>query len=330
MADIHKYFLEFHDTIKLSNIEENKILQEKRDMLIGNLKEKLPDDVPSFSQFNQGSYAMNTGVNPKDNDFDIDVGIVFECTRSKFTPVELKKKIRDALVYANRQVQIRRSCVTVQYVKNGENCYHVDLAVYVKREEDSLLDLAKGKEFSGESEIYWELSDPKGLISRIQNGSTYCSEAKHTAQMRRCIRYMKFWRDNKLPCGKPVSIALTCAAQQWFSPKEDRLGKDDDLDAMFNLASQIHTFVGLNGNISLPVQPYANLLDKLTESQLNDFLDRLEELKNALGDARAEDDPVEACKKLMKQFGACFPVPEKSETAKTSVKAAVLPSGTSA
>ncbi|WP_075354759.1 cyclic GMP-AMP synthase DncV-like nucleotidyltransferase [Desulfovibrio sp. DV] len=330
MADVQKYFLEFHDAIKLSNIEENKILQEKRDILIGNLKEKLPEDFPSFSQFNQGSYAMNTGVNPKDSDFDIDVGIVFECLRSKFTPVGLKKKIRDALAYANRQVLIRRSCVTVQYIKSGEHCYHVDLAIYVKREEDSFFDLAKGKEFSEESEKYWELSDPKGLISKIQAGSTSCLEAKHTAQMRRCIRYLKLWRDHKLPSGKPVSIALTCAAQQWFSPKEDRLGKDDDLEAMLNWASQIHTFVSVTRNIPLPVQPYSNLLAELTENQLNGVCDRLVELKNALKEARAEDDPVEACKKLMKQFGKCFPVPEKSETAKVSIKAAVLPSGTSA
>ena len=65
MPKLQKEFSALHDSIKLGTYEENKTLQEKRDMLLNELKsglkdEKVPDTDKSltFTSFGQGSYAM--------------------------------------------------------------------------------------------------------------------------------------------------------------------------------------------------------------------------------------------------------------------------------
>ena len=139
MPAVQKQFDDFHSNIKLDDDDEKAKLREKRDILIRTLRENLPNDVPAFEPFHQGSYSMHTGVVPLDGNYDIDVGIIFDCKRDKYAdPVELKKKVRDALNSNGRTVVIRRPCVTVNYMRNGEPEYHVDLAIYVKR-DDGLL-----------------------------------------------------------------------------------------------------------------------------------------------------------------------------------------------
>lgn len=119
MAKLHTYFLDFHNAIKLDDLDENATLRSKRDILIKSLKDKLPEGAPTVLRtFNQGSYAMGTGTLPLDGDYDIDVGVVFDSTPEKEAPVSLKKAIRDALSHPKRTVDIRRSCVTVACMRN--------------------------------------------------------------------------------------------------------------------------------------------------------------------------------------------------------------------
>jgi len=331
MQDLQKHFIEFHKTIKLDNFNENQALREKRDILLKTLKDNLSKDAPSFESFDQGSYAMNTGINPKDGNYDIDEGLIFDTEKDEYEdPVKLKKIVRDALASKNRTVKIRRPCVTVEYMKNGEVDYHVDIAIYIKREEDDCLDIAKGKENSGEEFRVWEISDPKGLIKKINNR---LDDADDRAQMRRCIRYLKRWRDQKLPSGKPFSIALTCAIYKWFQPSKDIFtSKYNDLEALILLSEELLNQFDENEwlTIDLPVAPYDDLNEKMTESQMQTFKEKLEELKNALVDAQNEDLEEEACKKLTKQFSDEFPVPEKKDTANKARTSGFAPAGASA
>ncbi|WP_149847198.1 cyclic GMP-AMP synthase DncV-like nucleotidyltransferase [Paenibacillus sp. 37] len=70
-------FEDFHDSIKLS--DESTILKEKRDIIIERLSEKMPAAAKSYTTFNQGSYAMKTGIKPLDGkNYDIDLGPYFK------------------------------------------------------------------------------------------------------------------------------------------------------------------------------------------------------------------------------------------------------------
>jgi hypothetical protein len=312
MAELQKQFEAFHGRIQLDDADEKAKLRGKRDMLLEALKQRLPSDVPKFECFLQGSYAMNTGTKPMDVDYDIDVGLIFDCPRSKYPdPVILKKKVRDALLQGARTVKIRRSCVTVQYQNNGEPAYHVDLAIYAQR-TDGKLDIAKGKENSKDPFRVWELSDPKGLKDRI-NGQF---SGEDLAQYRRCIRYLKRWRDVQFSSGAPLSIALTAAAFHWFRPYQSFfVGNYSDLLAIRNwVKAMLEEFSSVMHDnerasrikIQLPVNPTNDLMADVSNIQMNTFKQKLEKLHQALAAANQSESTDQAIKDLEKLFGPEF------------------------
>lgn len=334
MPAVQKQFDDFHANIKLDDDDEKANLRQKRETLLKTLRANLPSDAPVFEHFNQGSYSMHTGVVPLDGNYDIDVGLVFDCTRDKYPdPVELKKKVRDALNSNGRTVKLRRPCVTVEYVVDSVPQYHIDLAVYTKR-QDGMLDLAKGKEHSEAAHRIWEISNPKQLTDLI------CTRFKDAdlAQYRRCIRYSKRWRDMQFSGGAPLSIALTVAAYHLFQPYKTTNGTYVDLLAMrswvnamvekFQWAStEEGTYERMT--LTLPVEPNVDLMGWMTRAQMEYFKSALASLRDALGEAYDEALPESACKLLVKQFGNEFPVPAKSDTAK-AVSAPFVHTGTSA
>ena len=165
MINLQKEFIEFDDKIKLS-YDDNSELREKRDILLKKLKENISKDAASFTHFNQGSYAMMTGIKPDSGDYDIDVGLRFSLTREDYPdPVSVKQWVYDALNGHTKKVEIRRSCVTVTYQEDGEDAYHVDFACYA--DEDDNLYIGKGKKNSEKENRFWDESDPMGLIETL-------------------------------------------------------------------------------------------------------------------------------------------------------------------
>jgi hypothetical protein len=338
MADLQRYFEDFNNLIRLEPFGENANLREKRDMLVDELRNNLEAGVPGFETFNQGSYAMNTGVRPKDGNFDIDVGLIFACEKDKYPdPVELKRKVMKAIERHNRTVRIRRACVTVEYTRDGEVDYHVDLAIYTKRQDGIGLDLAAGRESSATDQRRWEQNDPKGLIEAIAGRFSDIQ----ADQMRRVIRYLKRWRDHKFPNESgPISVMLTIAAYHWFSPQIDYFSKKpNDLQALglfaSSILSQFATSFDSHGTmvrrlaVKSPVVPREDLLAGYTDAQMTTLYSRIVELQVAIQQAGNEPLPEKACAILAKQFGEEFPVPSPDETAKT-VRKPYVSSGHSA
>ena len=129
------------------------------------------------------------------------------------------------------------------------------------------------------------------------------------------------------------------AALQWFKPNFAISGKPVDLLAMLDwVNTMLGQFTdeyrdddGLHPRLKifLPVAPYSDLMAMRTATQMKNFEEKLEALRDALQKAYDEDLPEDACKHLKKQFGDDFKVPEKSETAK-AVSPAVISTGNSA
>ena len=71
---LQKYFKDFNDAIRL-DFDVNSELSEKRDILLKKLKNS--EKLPSFNKLVQGSYAMHTGVESIDKEYDIDVALRF-------------------------------------------------------------------------------------------------------------------------------------------------------------------------------------------------------------------------------------------------------------
>jgi hypothetical protein len=337
MPAVQRYLEDFHALIRLDEDDHKANLREKRDTLVKALQANLPNDVPSFERFHQGSYSMHTGVIPLGGNYDIDVGLIFDCGPDRYSdPVELKKKIRDALNTHGRTVKIRRPCVTVNYMRDGEPEFHVDLALYVKR-SDGLLVLAKGKEGSASEHRVWEPAEPKELTELICKAF---SKDNELAQYRRCIRYLKRWRDVHFSNGgAPLSIGITFAAKQWFRPTFETSGRPTDLLAMLDwveaLLARFETVYTVGDGyhrrlkVAYPLQPYGDLMATLTKTHMVTLEEKLQRLRDALKAAYDEPLPEEACRLLRKEFGDDFKVPEKSETAR-AVSAPAISTGSSA
>lgn len=281
---LQTYFNRLHDEIKPRNFDENAVLREKRDLLVQELSNVLPSS-PAWRIFSQGSYATATGIIPRDEGFDIDIGIVFSgITRTEFDPTELKEIVSEALRRPNRTVTIRRPCVTVHYMRGGEEDYHVDLAVYVEDPMSKKLFLAKGKRHSSDALRFWSEQDPEGLLEKIKRRFS----GEDAAQFRRCIRYMKAWKNARFRNGgAPISIALTCAAYHWFSPNNNGLfpSVPNDAKALRALVESMRERLMRKPEIVLPVAPHSNLLEGMTKKQIDSFIVKLGDLHDTLDEA---------------------------------------------
>lgn len=328
---VQTQFIKFHEGIKLIDTEDNETLREKRNMLIKEieayLKKKSEDEdkaLITFSSVNQGSYSMGTGIKPlADQDYDIDIALLFIISKDYYTPVEVKKWIYEALSKYPRTVEYKKPCVRVQYQKDGESTFHVDLACYANANSDNKTYISKGKPTSTNADKEWEISEPKELKSKI-NGKY--SDTSEKQQFKRAIRYLKRWKDFKIKNtvdGKPTGIALSALAYNGFNPeieKDSFTGEktENDLYATLNLVKYILDQFDIFDSISvyLPVPPHNDLFEKMkkNEKQTTKLKEKLKDLHADLVKAKDETDPVEACKILNKQFGDDFPIPPKETT----------------
>lgn len=324
---LQTYFEEFNKKIKM-DFDELSELAEKRDILLKKLRGN--SALPSFEKFDQGSYAMFTGVQPLDKEYDIDVGLRFNVNKDDYTELELKQKIKEILdTHTEYGAEIKKPCVTVKYKKDGELAYHVDLVTYAYEDKDnkeSQLYLARG---TNDNNKEWEKADPLGLIDKIM---TKWEDSAQRDQYRRIIRYLKRWKNLKFNSrgnSEPPGIGITLLAYEKFQPQTyDYLESKyifDDLEALIYLVEQIKNSFTITIyseekkeylytiQAFLPVEPKTNVFSKMTDIQTTEFKKKIEKLLDDLKEVKNESDIFEQCTKLNKIFGDDFPIPEKKD-----------------
>ncbi|RKG89312.1 nucleotidyltransferase domain-containing protein [Corallococcus terminator] len=356
MANVQNQLIEFDKKIRLGWNTEGKTLREKRDIILEKLRtgfaemRKEGKEVPSFSDFNQGSYQMDTGIWPADGDYDIDVGLRFNCSKGDYeNPADLKILVADVLEgHTVLGTKVKKSCVTVIYRLDGEQAYHVDLAVYAYEDPDSSqkrLFLAKGQRGSDEDNRWWEESDPQGLTTWVENRF----KDEQRAQFLRVIRALKRWKTEKFKTdgsNAPSGIGLTVAAGMWFQPEvhvDAYAGRTnvDDLRAMRTFVKKMveqFQWIGVNEEdnsplyrltVQVPVAPGLDIFERMSDGQMTTFRDRLVQLRDRLEEVTNEPDTVRACQLMRQHFGEEFPVPDKKDTGSGGGRA-IVSSGISA
>jgi hypothetical protein len=319
MATLQNEFIQFNEEIKLGTYDENKSLRDKRDLLVTELKSALKEElVPNtdkaltFTKLDQGSYGMNTGIKPKNSDFDIDVGINFDLTNEEYDSNKLKQLVFDALnKLHSRSVEFNRPCLTVKYAAG----YHVDLAIYSSNNDD--MHIAWGKQTSAER--LWYKADPKGLIKWVADVS---NEKEKRAQFRRCVRALKKWKENKFTDNgnaAPPSIGLTIQARNAFI-----FQAESDIDALTYITRSIKAGFTQQWDqdseewkwstvTPLPVAPYKDVYYKMSLNQLDNFYHKIADLLEALEATRNDESDHQDSKILRKVFGPDFPLVEDSK-----------------
>lgn len=317
MATLHKEFIEFNKLIKLTDSRKDELKKSRRDIkkkirkwFIDNKSDELQ---PKFH--GQGSFEMNTGVNPipeYDYDgnkllkYDLDFGVYFiekEDEDNKKSIDTWHNWIYQAVEDHTNQKPIKKTtCIRVVY-KDG---HHIDLPIYYKL--DDIIELAhKSKD--------WIESDPKAFYEWFNN--------LKKAQLERIVRYLKAWknyRENrnsnlKLPSGFELTILAT---NNWF--------EDDNDDKAFR-----ETIRNINGELNRmngfkcvrPTIPKEDVFSNYSDIRKSNFLNTLGNLLKDMDKAKEEKNFKKASEILRSnQFGERFPFGEDTNEEDKSKKLA--------
>ena len=147
MYDLSSKFNTFYNSHVVLCKAEQTNLQTKKDLNITRLKTGLKEyneihktSYKIVETYVQGSMAMSTVVQNENDDYDIDIAIVFdkEILGDKGAQAT-RNMVAEALERQTKQFntapEVKTSCVRIKYADG----YHIDFAVY-RREYDSLND----------------------------------------------------------------------------------------------------------------------------------------------------------------------------------------------
>lgn len=244
--------------------------------------------IPNF--YIQGSYKTKTLIENINTICDVDLGVFFPS--KPFAEIEtLQLHIKKALIgHTTRGVSIKTNCVRLNYVSD----FHIDLPIYYT-------DQKTGKTYFGARGYHWEPSEPKAFVQWFETSTN------GKPQLIRIIRYLKAWADNaRNRTGRkyPSGLALTLWAVQFYEPS-----KRDDV-SLFNTCSAILQYLKDNfkgsWKATMPVEPFDNVLDRLSGSQKSFFYEELKATIETMADAVSADTKAGAIKKWKQIFGRRF------------------------
>ena len=327
---LKKQFKDFYDEICIH--EESEDLKEKRDILQKDIKDRFPDEMKKhdielkkseIEMFDQGSYKYSTTI--RSSVIDRDVAVMIPLDIEKYPdPRKIKTYLSDALSHVStRTVEIKEPCVNVSYHENGTEYMHIDLPLYAVH--DDKVYLARGRKTGTP---LWEVADPKGLNDDL------CGKINKNEQLRRVIRYLKKWRNDKYKNSSldheiPPSIGLTYLACDCFVSSTTLEG-DDDLVALQQTMSNIKNeflltyedgeLVKADISRCLPVEPYTDVFQKMKDASDSygvTFYKRLSTAVQNLTNAVNVESEHDAGNYVKKVLGEEFKVPPK-QTSSTS------------
>lgn len=221
----------------------------------------------------QGSIAMHTANQSPDNDYDIDIAVIFEERDLPASPLEARKRVADAI---NRKAtgfsqdpEARTNAVTIWYAEG----YHVDIAIYRRRED------LMGIEILEHAGANWTQRDPKAItdwFSRIVNQRSPAKSFLQTPQvapqqMRRIVRWIKAFSKGREGWNLPGGLITSALVAECYQPNPDR----DDI-ALYNTLKQIKSRLEMDCSVYNPVDSSQKLTDKSKfETQVNKLKQRL-------------------------------------------------------
>ena len=220
----------------------------------------------------QGSYAMHTINQHPDNDYDIDVGIIFDGEDLKGnqgadkSALDARKMVCNAMQddRFNTPPEVLKNCVRVYY----EEGHHVDMPVYRRYKDDNgdiIQELASSD---------WEESDPETITNWYNNAVIDKSpDTANGRQMRRVTRLVKKWARSRSSWNMPSGFIISVLVDEKYIAKE---GRDDE--ALYETLKAIRNRLSWNKQVYNPVN--GDLISDGKEAQLQKMYDELNKALN--------------------------------------------------
>ena len=289
MFDLHNKMNEFYkDHVRLDS-DEKKKLAGYRETNLGRLKSGLDklgekhNTTYTYYQYdrNQGSYATFTLNQHPDNDYDIDVAIVFKKEDLPSSALKARQRIADAFKQVARNFskdpEARTNAVTVWYAEG----YHIDFAVYRTYKDifgNTIIEHA-GPE--------WTERDPMDLTNWFNDAVNKGSPSKEYGaavedyQMRRIVQLLKAFAKSRSSWNLPGGLIISVLVALCYQPDYDR----DDV-ALYNTMAAIYNRLLLSTQVWNP----ANLPELLTHKE--EYKKQVERFRDKLGSAITKLAPL--------------------------------------
>jgi len=295
MANLHYLFQEFNTELSITNSKKTKMMESKdhlRERIRNHFEKNHDGYTPKF--FIQGSYKLKTLIRTKDDLCDLDDGVYFKSNPDNVSGTTLQSWVKEAVEGVTDATPThKKKCIRVDY-KAG---YNIDLPVMVYDEDiDEHPHLAvKYSDFRDD--------DPKEFVE-------YFNEHK-TEQMRRIIKYLKAWCDNKredMPCG----LAMTVLSLNHYQ-ENDR----DDIALKYVLI-EMEKELRWCFRCDMPTTPKDNLFEDYTDKRRDNFMANLHAFVEDAKAAIDEPNHRKASRLWRKHLGDRFPEGEDKNDQNTN------------
>ena len=289
MFNLHDKMNEFYkDHVRLDT-DERKKLAGYRDINLERLKSGLDklgekhDTTYAYYQYdcNQGSYATFTLNQHPDNEYDIDVAIVFKKDDLPSSALKARQRIADAFKQMGRifskDPEARTNAVTVWYAEG----YHIDFAVYRKYEDES------GDTIIEHAGPDWTERDPMDLTNWFNDAVNKNSPSKEYGatvedyQMRRIVQWLKAFAKSRSSWNLPGGLIISVLVALCYQPDHDR----DDI-ALYNTMVTIYNRLLLSAQVWNPANPPELLTYK------EEYKKQVERFRDKLGSAITKLAPL--------------------------------------
>ncbi|MCC6189090.1 MAG: hypothetical protein IT318_08640 [Anaerolineales bacterium] len=289
MSNMHQKLMKYYNKHIRLGSDERRALAEYREVNLKRLAAGLTllgaDDSVIYPgpirDCNQGGYAMHTLNQCPENDYDIDVALVFRKDALPASALDARKRVEAAFQMAGgnfaREPEARTNAVTIWYAEG----YHIDFAVYREYENST------GQTVVEHAGPEWTARNPTEITDWFNAAVKRLSPAKSPStsvdedQLRRIVRYLKAFARSREDWSLPGGLVITVLAVECYCPDPHR----DDV-ALLNTLRAVQRRLTQNLEVLNPVDPAQVLTAKAKcLSQVERLRDRLAEAETELQEA---------------------------------------------
>jgi len=257
-----------NEKVRLSKIDKDN-LRGYRDTNLTRLTNGLAKNGdPAYKKWiSQGSYAMNTINQHPDNDYDLDIGMIFNKANlvgkqgADKSALEARKMVSKAMQddRFKKPPEVLKNCVRVYY----DEGHHIDMPVYRTCEKD-------GKIIQELASTDWKDSDPESITSWYNNAVIEQSpDTNNGRQMRRVTRLGKSFMNSRASWNMPSGFMFSVLVDELYVKI---LGRDDE--SLYQTLKAIRDRLRWNKNVHNPVN--GDLISEGKEAQLIKLHDELD------------------------------------------------------
>lgn len=282
MFNLHKELTTFHNDCVWLGREKKQMLAGYRDTNLNRLNsglDKLGEEsgreyAHPIRHCNQGSYATYTIIQQQENDYDIDVAIIFHKEDLPSKALDARKRVEAALQKGGgnftKPPEARTNAVTVWYAEG----YHIDFAVYREYEDQW------GETILEHAGADWTPRDPMAITNwfndqvRSLSPSGEYGAAIDAGQMRRIVRLLKTFARSRFSWKLPGGLIISVLVAKNYCSDNHR----DDISLYDTMIAIRNRLLG-NLNVQNPVDGSQLLTYK------DEHVSEVKRFRDSLGDA---------------------------------------------